>query len=146
MTRDWNINEGKNIPEAVQAPIRERLRLLRNSRGINQGHFTAAMGLSASALITYEVRNVSTMQLGHIWVLAKEFDVPFRELILYLLDQDSTDNVLSEDGRRQRTLSRTAARLSPANQETLIEIADVILANQNANAKTAAKVLREVET
>lgn len=84
-------DRGTFIPEEIQQPIRDRLRSIRLSRRLSQkevGDLTP--NLSTSAYIAYEARDLSTMQLHHLWNLSTVLGVDFSELIHYLFETEGT--------------------------------------------------------
>lgn len=107
----------ERIPEDVQAPMRNRLKMLRESLGITK---TQVRCLSDSSLTNYEHHDLSTMRLGHIRQLAAEYGWSFAELIGYLVGREAGE--IEQEARAIRRVGTYMRSMSPETAELACEI------------------------
>lgn len=78
---------GRNgISEEVQAPMRARLRMLRQSRQLNLQQIPV---LGSGTMTTYETHDLAPLRLGTIFALAEFFDMSAKEFLEYLFGDDA---------------------------------------------------------
>lgn len=84
----------RGVPEEVQQPIRHRLRLYRQSCGINRHNVNV---LTGPTIKKYEEEDISSMRLGDLYTLAQRYGMSLQELVEYLFNADDREVAVSDD-------------------------------------------------
>lgn len=90
------------IPEEIQAPMRQRLTLLRQMSGRNKGDFAS---VSSGSLTVYELHDISTMKLGFVYSMAVEIGMSMPEIMAYLAGNLDDALPIPEDFRLIRRMA-----------------------------------------
>lgn len=136
--RELRIAQGKEIPREIQEPIRERLRLLRLSRGRQQVDLDQSIHLIApTTLANFENHDISTIRLYHLYGLAKFLDINFLELIAYLFDVESNDTLLATRQTNTDRMSRLLGYLSEDDQKLALTLVDAVVESRGKVAREA---------
>ena len=119
--------DGRCIDEDVQGPIRDRLRLMREARGIPRTSISKdnAPGCSSSSLTTYELHDISTMTLAQMWSLWRFYGMDFNEFIAAVLLGDET--VIPQVSGEVAHLSRLISKLSPEDAQMATDLVESII-------------------
>jgi len=117
--------KGRYIPDAVQQPIRERLRMLRLSRSKHVNEISVP-GLSPGTLTSFELHDVSTMTMLQIYSLSKEYGVDFYEFVQYLFDTEGTEGLAETRNENLRRIMRLVQALDEADQGIVLRQVDAL--------------------
>lgn len=108
------------LPEDVQAPVRQRLRLARTARGMAQREITAC---STGQVTQLETADISTLKLGTLYRLGLEYGFEFREWLDYLFFSSATHgSAVPKDARALQRLMLLVRRLSEDDLDVLLEV------------------------
>lgn len=122
--RTTKSNGVSKIPEDIQSSMRQRLRLLRESRGISAPQIQT---VSSGAMTTYELHDISPLRLGDLMALAEELHLSPKEFITYLLDGA---NLEIKDDVNQRRLLTYFNRLSANDQELACDLVRTLMSDR----------------
>lgn len=130
-------NNGANrIPEKVQEPMRNRLRMLRETLGILKVQVNA---ISEGTIGSYETKDLSSMKLGDLWALGREYGWTFSEFLVYLIGNDETE--LLEEARNIKRVSVYLRSMPLVQQQMACDILKVMVDASTTEPKRAAKVV-----
>lgn len=90
-----------NVEEDIQAPLRKRLRLIRQLRGFNIHQIEV---ISPGTITKYETHDISTMSLGAMFAFAKRLDISISQFVRYLFEIDDIDERETIDSVRRMAL------------------------------------------
>ncbi len=127
---------GKLLPPEIQDPIRERLRLIRlsRSRQLSDIDRDEAM-VSASALTTYELHDISSMRLYHLYGLSKWLDMNFLELMSFLFDSEANSSLASQRQTNSERMVRLLSYLSEDDQRLALSLVDAVVESRGKFAR-----------
>lgn len=134
------------IPEDHQREMRLRLRMLRESRGIQKSDVTT---VSAGTLVNYEEHDLSTARFGDMYALAEEYGVSPKELMTFLFSDDGYDPELTPTQRRMRRIETYLTSLDDTHQELATDLVHRVVTHtvdqrqQKPPAKAPKHVARE---
>lgn len=114
-----------DIPEEIQEPMRRRLRLIRESRGISR---EGVKSLSSGTVSNYELHDLSTMRLGDLYGLAVEFGTTVEELLQYLFGE--IDEQPTQESRRVQRMLVYLRSLPEHQQDLACDIVQQIVAHR----------------
>ena len=138
--RAARLEAGRVIPQALQEPIRERLRLLRMSRGRRLAEMDPEVSLiSYGTLSSYELHDLSSMRLYHLYGLSRWLDINFLEFLAYLFDTEGNDTLLATRQTNTDRMIRLMGYLSEEDQKMALMQVDAIV-------ESRGKVGKEVVT
>jgi transcriptional regulator with XRE-family HTH domain len=126
---------GERIPEEIQQPMRERLRLMRLTRNM---HLSSIEKLSAGALGQYERQDLSTMQLRHLYALAEAFGVEFQEFVTALFSE-APSHLTSKRNRNVSTMLRLLDLLDEDDQTLACRMVDNLVDARVSNITQGVK-------
>lgn len=128
--------KGKVLPQEIQEPIRERLRLLRLSRSRQMSDLDPEVHLIApSTLGNYENHDISSLKLYHLYGLARWLDINFLELVAYLFDADSNDTLIANRQTNSERMIRLMSYLSEGDQKMACDMVDAVVESRGRFAK-----------
>lgn len=107
------------IPEGVQEPMRRRVRMLRQSRGLAKGEIPH---LHASTINKIENIDIAALRLGDIYGLAEVFGVSFKDMLMLIAGDDDP----AATGDVERMASRVATFLSSMTESERTLTMDII--------------------
>lgn len=126
------------IPKDHQKEMRLRLRMLRESRGIQKTEVTT---ISAGSLVKYEEHDLSSARIGDLYALAKEYGVEPQELMVYLFAEGDYDPDLTPTQRRVRRLEAYLSSLDELHQELAVDLVQRIVTH-TVDQRTGKQVER----
>lgn len=91
----------QDVDEQMQAPLRKRLRLIRQLRGFN---IHQVQVISSGTITKYETHDISSMSIGSMFALAKRLDISIEQFVRYLFEIDDIDERDTIDSVRRMTL------------------------------------------
>jgi len=106
-----------SIPEAVQLPMRERLRMLRLDRG---KFLRDLQSLSSGTITKFEKHDISSLRLGDIYGLSVEYNLSMNELLEYIVGNTTSET--TPESRRVQRIATYLGGLDEANQELAISL------------------------
>lgn len=112
------------IPEEIQEHMRNRLRMLRESRGMLRSKMNT---VSASSIQKYETRDISSLRLGDIYSLSLEYNISMDEMINYLVGD--TPKPRTAVGQRMQRINVYLSSLSDSHQELACDIVQKLVAH-----------------
>ncbi|HJS83768.1 MAG TPA: hypothetical protein VJ742_13145 [Nitrososphaera sp.] len=104
----------KTIPEELQSVYRQRLALLRNSRGLARADIKT---LSPTIIGKLELHDISTLKLGDIVELSTEFGLSPAEFMQYILTDEGAAEIEKRVGHPAHRASLYIAQLPAELQE-----------------------------
>lgn len=91
----------QEVDEQVQAPLRKRLRLIRQLRGFN---IHQVQVISSGTITKYETHDISSMTIGSMFAIAKRLDITIEQFVKYLFEIDDIDERETMDSVRRMAL------------------------------------------
>lgn len=135
--RELRRSRGRVIPEQVQQNIRERMRLLRLSRGRQLSELDPDEHMvAATTLGSYELHDMSSMRLYHLYGLAQFLDINFLELIAYLFDTEGNDSLIANRQTNSERIVRLMGYLSEDDQKLACDLVDAVVESRGRYAKS----------
>lgn len=119
--------DGRWIPEEIQAPMRERLRMMRESRGLSRTSLNRDVtpGVSSGTAVTLELHDISTMTLAQMRVLANHYEMDFREFVVAVVA--GADEITPHLGGDTVRMNRLLRRLDPRDVTLIHAIIDTFI-------------------
>lgn len=105
------------IPEETQAKMRNRLKLIRESRGMYRGDLES---ITPSTLTKLEKYDISTLRMGDLYGLALEYGVSMEELLEYIIGKVDTET--SDESRRIQRMIVFLRSLDETSQELACDL------------------------
>lgn len=113
------------VPQATQAPWRERMKRLREGSSLMKSVLQAEYGFATGTINNYENHDLSTMQIGYLWRLSEALNIPFVDMMTYIFtDHDnvgSTATQRAEATEDERFVTMVMHRLPPELQSMVRE-------------------------
>lgn len=107
----------KKIPDELQQKARKKLQVLRQTKGLGRDDFSA---VTSGTVCTYELHDISTMQFGVLYSIAKDFGMTLEEILFYLFGDEELD---SRDGSNcVRSVTTVMRGLAKPEQEVIVDV------------------------
>lgn len=120
-------NAAARIPEEVQAPMRNRLKLLRTQLRIPRSKLNT---LTSGSMLQREEQDLSPLKLGDLWGLANEFGYTLDDLIRFVIGTDVSP-AFTEESRSIKRMIVYMRSLSSTNQVLACDLIRALVENQD---------------
>lgn len=141
MTQARSSNACYKIDESIQKPLRDKLRTLRLTKGINR---SGVRTMSSGSVIRYEETDISSLKLGDAVSLAIEYGMTPDAFFAYLFGNIDYTDVFRKQNADLETITLQARDLSSENQRLLIAM--IVTLRDHERSLSLGKELSAIAT
>lgn len=122
---------GRVVPDDIQTVLRERLKMIRLSR---RKHISGMVFPHTSTYRNFELHDISTMQLRHLYFVAEHWGLDFFDLVNALFNAEGAETLVQTRSENAHKMLRLFEVLDEEDQEVAIRQLDALIVGREKRA------------